>query len=108
MLTFNFVPMYGFDEIKMEKPEAYIVSDTLHAKRERKIKEETKQLRERYYSLDECGFDPLVSLINLPEGEYLLDYGNGFPEYLQMEEAVEVLLEGNYSIVTVKKGMVYR
>lgn len=100
--------MYGFDEIQMEKPKTYIVSSTLYAKREKHIKNRTREFEERYNNLYEWDFDTLVSLINLPEGQYLVDCSDGYPAYIPMDEVIYTMLEGNFSMVNVKKGLVYR
>ena len=111
MLTFNYVPMYGFDEIdeiQMEKNKTYIVSSTLYAKREKRVKNKTREIEELYNSLYDWEFDALVSLINLPEGQYLVDCNDGFPAYIPMDEVANTMLEDNFSRVKVKKGLVYR
>lgn len=100
--------MYGFDEIVMEKPETYVLADKRYAARKKSIKRDEKELRERYYDLDEWYDDRLATLINLPEGNYIADYNGDEPCYLEWGEAAEYLLENNYSSARVKKGVVYR
>jgi hypothetical protein len=103
--------MYGFDEIdeiQMKKNKTYIVSSTLYAKREKHIKNRAREFEERYNSLYEWDFDTLVSLINLPEGQYLVDYEGDEAAYTPMDEVAYTMLEDNFSRVKVKKGLVYR
>lgn len=97
--------MYGFDEIIMAEPEKYIRGTSAYAMREKEIKKELKRMKEQYQDLDAWTDEDLVTFINMPAGNYLRDCLND--DYLtEMEEAIEMLLDGNYSVVEVEGGVV--
>lgn len=98
--------MYGFDEITMEKPEKYIRGNSVYAMREKRIEEELKQMRERYQDLEAWTDEYLLTFINMPAGNYLRDYSSD--ELMDLDEAIDLLLDGNFSIVDVKNGVVHR
>ena len=100
--------MNGFEEITMEKPEAYIRSEKKSHGRiyEEDIKEEIEMLKQQLNTLNRWNGSCIAVLSNLKPGMYIVDDTGGGPDYMPWNEAVEYFCDWNLAIpVTVKNGI---